>query len=330
MHLRRFALGCALAATFATTGALGADSPEPTATPNPLAGIHVEYDVVFATVDGTPLKLDVYRRADDGDASQPVLLFFHGGGWVSGGRADAIPETDPRLSGRSAAWNKAWPSMLPYVRRGVTLVSADYRLAPNHPEPAAIEDAFRALAWVTREGASRGFDSSRIVLAGPSAGGHLALLVGLTETSGTFFSPPDLGVHPPSIRGIIDFYGVSDVNDLLFGPNAKPFTKEWVPSNSATRARRLSPLTYVHRGAPPLLIVHGTNDRIVPYTQSERLARALRAEGVRVEFVTLEAGDHGWFEPNQLKQIESAVTTFLESIDVIDTVEPVDSAEPAS
>lgn len=319
MPLRRLALLWAVTATLASTGALGAKSPEPSATPDPLTGIAAEYGVVYATVDGVRLKLDVYRRADAGDASQPVLLFFHGGGWVSGGREDAIPETDPRLRGRTPGSNMAWPSMLPYVRRGVTLVSADYRLAPNHPEPAAIEDAFRALAWVSREGSARGFDTTRIALAGPSAGGHLALLVGLTETSGTFFPPSDLGVRPPSIRGIVDLYGVSDVTDLLLGPNAKPFTKAWIPSGSAMRARRLSPLTYVHRGAPPVLIVHGTNDRIVPYAQSERLARALRADDVRVEFVTLKGGDHGWFVPKHLERVESAVTAFLESIDVVET-----------
>ncbi len=272
---------------------------------------------MFAVVGGQPLHLDIYRRKDTGDEKHPVLLFFHGGGWTSGGRRDAVPEDDPRMRGRGPGWDKAWPSMLPYVRRGMTLVTADYRLAPRAPEPAAIEDAFRALAWVGRNGAEHGLDPARVVLAGVSAGGHLALMLGLTEASGTFFPVSELGDPRPSVRGVIDFYGVSDVTDLLVGPNARPFTAQWVPTASAPRARRLSPLTYIHSGAPPILIVHGDADGVVPYDQSRRLARALEAAGDRVEFVTLRGADHGWFESDELAEIEAAVLGFLDGLGLL-------------
>ncbi|MDG2308619.1 MAG: alpha/beta hydrolase [Candidatus Binatia bacterium] len=287
-------------------------SAAPTVTPDPMAGITVLRDIAYATVEGEALHLDVYRRSDAGDEPQPVLLFYHGGGWVSGGRRDAVPEDDARMRGRSREWNKVWPSMLPYVRRGLTLVTADYRLAPKAPEPAAIEDAFRALAWIGREGRDHGLDPTRVGLAGVSAGGHLALLVGLTETSGIFFPPKDLGEPRPTIRGVMDFYGVSDVADLLVGPNARPFTSQWIPNGSVSRARRLSPLTYVHSGAPPILIIHGDADAVVPYDQSKRLARALEAAGDRVDLLTIHGAAHGWFEPSELEQIRAAALRFLE------------------
>ena len=304
----------------ATTAGLAEGLPKdpPSPTPDPLAGIVAERDVAFATVDDETLHLDIYRRADVGESPQPVLLFLHGGGWVSGGRRDAVPEDDPRVRGRAAGREKAWPSMLPYVRRGVTVVSADYRLAPRHPEPAAIEDAFRALAWIGREGPARGMDPSRLAIAGVSAGGQLALLLGLTATSDLFHPPENLGDPAPTIRGVIDLYGVADVADLLNGPNGKSFTAEWIPSKRVKRARELSPLTYVRAGAPPVLIIHGDADAVVPHHQSKRLARALEAEGSRVELVTLEGGQHGWFDATERAEIEDAITTFLQSIGLID------------
>lgn len=321
-HTVRSRFTAAAAATLLLARAALAEEP-PGPTPDPLSGIVAERDVTFATIDDEPLLLDIYRRADADGSPQPVLLFLHGGGWVSGSRRDAVPEDDPRIRGRGAPGAEMWPSMLPYVRRGVTLVTADYRLAPRSPEPAAIEDAFRALAWIGREGPARGLDPDRLAVAGVSAGGHLALLLGLTAGSDLLRPPEDADTPLPTIRGVIDLYGVADVVDLLTGSNAKSFTAKWIPSKRVRRARELSPLTYVHGGAPPVLVIHGDADAVVPPLQSKRLARALDAEGVHVELVTLEGAAHGWFDPREREKIEAAITTFLESIGLID-------ASPAS
>ncbi len=313
---RSWFIAAAAATLLLARAALAEEPPGPPA--DPLSGIVAERDVTFATVDGEALGLDIYRRADAGESPQPVLLFLHGGGWVSGGRRDAVPEDDPRMRGRSAQGAEMWPSMLPYVRRGVTLVTADYRLAPRSPEPAAIEDAFRALAWIGREGRARGLDPDRLAVAGVSAGGHLALLLGLTAGSGLLGPPEDADTPLPTIRGVVDLYGVADVVDLLTGPNAKSFTAEWIPSKRVRRARELSPLTYVHAGAPPVLVIHGDADAVVPHLQSKRLARALRAEGVHVDLVTLEGAAHGWFDARERAKIEAAIVAFLQSIGLID------------
>lgn len=315
--LLTFPLGATGNVTARPTGApTAAPTPEPT--PDPMLGIATESDVVYATVDGEPLRLDIYRSADAGPEKQPVLLFFHGGGWVSGSRLDAVPENDPRRRGVAKGWDRSWPSMLPYVRRGLTLVSASYRLGPKHPEPAAIEDAFRALAWVGREGPSRNLDPTRVVIAGVSAGGHLALLVGFTEASGDFFPVDDLGSPRPTIRGVVDLYGVSDVADLLVGPHAKPFTSAWIPSKSVERARELSPLRYVHDGVPPVLIVHGSADDVVPVAQSRRLAEKLDAQGDLVDLVVVPDAPHGWFDAKELLEIERAIVGFFEQTGVIE------------
>ena len=179
-----------------------------------------------------------------------------------------------------------------------------------------------ARAWTLRRshGRKRVDDDTidRLAVAGVSAGGHLALLLGLTAGS-DLFRPPDGADTPlPTLRGVIDLYGVADVVDVLTGPNAKSFTAEWIPSKRVKRARELSPLTYVHAGAPPVLVIHGDADAVVPHRQSERLIRALEAEGVRVELVTLEGAPHGWFDARERATIQAAITTFLESIGLID------------
>ena len=306
----------------ATWTTAGAASPTPAAapTPDPMADIRVERDVVFARVDGETLALDVYRRADSGDVLQPVLLFLHGGGWISGLRIDAVPEDDPRMRRPGKSWSKSWPSMLPYVRRGMSLVTASYRLGPKAPEPAAVEDAFRALAWVGREGHEHGLDREKVVLAGVSAGGHLALLTAFTEKSGLFF-PVEKLEPGPDIRGVIDFYGVADVADLLSGENERPFAAQWVASRSLNRARYLSPITYVRKGLPPVLIVHGDKDAVVPYDQSRRLANALEAAGNEVDLVPIRGANHGWFSTGELREIENAVLRFLDRPDVLGSID---------
>lgn len=267
-------------------------------------GIEVERDLPYAEVDGVPLVLDLYRPSG-ARGPLPVLLFLHGGGWMLGDRRDALPH-----AGRPAQAfqrGRRWPSMLPFLQSGAAVVSPRYRLSGEAPAPAALEDAQRALAWIARDGPARGLDPSRIVAIGPSAGGHLALLLGLAPL------PP--GAPRPS--GVVDLYGPTDVEDLLPpSRNARPFARRWIPEGPAERAlaRRMSPLAHVRLDAPPVLIVHGDADDVVPYAHAERLADALRKAGARVELVTLPGGRHGFLTGGELALLELRVGEFLASL----------------
>jgi acetyl esterase/lipase len=251
-------LALALAACCATTSA--GDAPA-----DPLAGISVRRDVRYATAPSGALTLDVYRPAG-ARAPSPVLLFFHGGGWMMGSRRDALPEVHPAPS----YGERTWPSMLPYLRRGVAVVSPDYRLTAVAPAPAAVEDAEHALAWVSAHGAEHGLDPTRIVTIGASAGGHLALMVAFGAEG------------RQRVRGAIDLYGITDLPPLLETPQARPWATDWIGrrADASDLARRMSPLALVRAGSPPVLIVHSDADAVVPYDQAERLARALRGAGV--------------------------------------------------
>ena len=287
----------ALATALALLGVGPAAGGEPA---DPFTGIRVRRDVVYADRPSGPLTLDVYRRAD-ARAPSPVLLFLHGGGWVMGSKQDALPEAYPPVPSQGG---RTWPSMLPYLRRGLAVVSADYRLAGVAAAPAAVDDCRQALAWVTAQGAKYGLDPRRVVTIGASAGGHLALMVAFTATS------------PSRVLGAVDLYGITDVPPLLDTPAERPWATEWIGKRADARAmaQRMSPLALVHPGLPPVLIVHSDVDAVVPYDQGQRLAQALRAAGVSVELVTLPGGVHGFLTASEHARLERSVLTFLERV----------------
>jgi dipeptidyl aminopeptidase/acylaminoacyl peptidase len=121
------------------------------------------------------------------------------------------------------------------------------------------------------------------------------------------------GTEKLKVAAIINWYGISDVADLLAGPNRKNYAVMWMGSqpDAATIANRVSPLTYVRAGLPPILSIHGDADPVVPYDQSTRLHKALTAVGVRNELVTIKGGAHGQFKDAELEYAYQRINAFL-------------------
>ena len=232
-------------------------------------------NITYLTASGYDAKLDLYVRRE-ATVPQPTVIFIHGGGWTGGtkeGRAFAIQ---------------------PYLAMGLNVVNVEYRLAKVALAPAAVEDCRCALRWVIRNAKQYGIDPQKIVVSGDSAGGHLALTTGfLPGTAGLDRQCP--GSEDLHVAAVVNWYGISDVNELLDGPNMKPYAVTWLGSltNREEIARRVSPLTYVRAGLPPVLTIHGDADPTVPYTQSVRLHKALSDAGVSNELMTVPGGKHG-------------------------------------
>jgi acetyl esterase/lipase len=258
-------------------------------------------NITYLTANNWDAKLDIYQPRGL-TTPNPTLVYFHGGGWT-GGSKEASSLT-----------------FLPYFEMGWTVVNVEYRLASVSLAPAAVEDSLCALRWMYRNAAQYHFDLGKLVLTGNSAGGHLALTTGIIPASAGLERqcPGDRGPGPVSteelkVAAIVNWYGITDVVELLDGPNRKAYAVAWLGSmdNREEVAKRVSPLTYVRPGIPPVLTVHGDADPTVPYTQAVRLRQALQKAGVSTELVTVPGGRHGNFTFDENVRIYTAIRTFL-------------------
>ena len=272
------------------------------------AGYRVTPNVMYLRAGGVDLTLDVYRPREL-TGPNPTLIYIHGGGWTNGSK-----------EGSSLTF-------LPYLEMGWTVVNVAYRLADAAHAPAAVEDCRCALRWVYRNTEQYNFDLDRIVVTGNSAGGHLALTTGMLPGSAgldrqcpgnrrRIWSTGTTSTEELKVAAIINWYGITDVVDLIDrkpGPSGS-FTEAWLGSapDREEVAKRVSPLTYVRRGLPPILTVHGDSDPIVPYSHGMRLHEALEEASVPNELVTVPGGGHGGFTTAESERIYSAIREFLE------------------
>ena len=250
-------------------------------------------NVTYLTANNYEAKLDIYKRRDT-NAPQPTLIWIHGGGWTGGSKEASVM------------------SLVPWMEMGWDVVNVEYRLARVSLAPAAVEDCLCALRFVAQQAKTYGFDTTRLVVSGDSAGGHLALTTGMIpESAGLDRECP--GAPLPKVAAIIDWYGITDVNDLLDGPNRKSYAVAWLGSmpNRDDIARRVSPLSYVRAGLPPVLSIQGDADPTVPYQHSVRLQEALGKVGVPHGLVTIPGGKHGNFSPEERTKIYVAIHAFL-------------------
>ena len=232
-------------------------------------------NVTYLTASNWEAKLDLYVTRTP-DKPLPTLIWIHGGGWTGG--------TKESTAGIPA-----------YLSMGMNVVNVEYRLARVAQAPAAVEDCRCALRWVIQHAKEYGIDTDRLVVSGGSAGGHLALTTGMLPASaGLDRQCP--GPDNLKVAAIVSWYGISDVNELLDGPNMKAYAVTWLGSapDRDEIAKRVSPLTYVRSGLPPVLTIHGDADPTVPYSQSVRLHKALADAGVASELMTIPGGRHGF------------------------------------
>ena len=255
-------------------------------------------NVTYQVQNGYENKLDIYSRRDV-SGPQPTLFYIHGGGWTGGTK------------------ESAFMAVVPWLEMGWAVVNVEYRLAKISHAPAAVEDCLCALRWVVGHASEYHLDPSKIVASGDSAGGHLALMTGFTPDSAGLdrecpANDPKVGL--PKVAAVVNWYGITDVVDLLDGPNRKTYAVAWLGSapNREEIARRVSPLTYVRAGLPPVLSIQGDADPTVPYSHSLRLQEALKKANVDTELITIPGGKHGMFTPAERVRIYDGIRAFLD------------------
>lgn len=250
-------------------------------------------DITYLKANNMELKLDVYRPRD-AQGPVPTFIYYHGGGWVGGSKEANVLR------------------LMPYLEMGWAVVNVQYRLGNVSLAPAAVEDCRCALRWVIRNAENYGFDTEKLVVSGNSAGGHLALTTGmLTAAAGLDRQCP--GNEDLQVAAIVNWYGITDVGDLLAGENMKTYAVQWMGSmpNRMEIAGLVSPMNYVTRELPPIITIHGDADPVVPYQHGVQLHQALDTAEVPNQLVTVPGGGHGGFPNHELLRIYGAIQSFL-------------------
>ncbi|MGY4707888.1 alpha/beta hydrolase [Candidatus Bipolaricaulota sp. J31] len=231
------------------------------------------HDVVYRTVDGVSLTLDIY--IPDGPGPHPAILFVHGGAWHTGDKR--------RLA----------PLARFFAERGYVGFSVNYRLAPAFTYPAPLEDLRCAVKWIRGHAADYGVDPGRIAAVGTSAGGHLvALLAAAPETVGACGDP---GV-PSRVQAVVALFGPMDLLSAVGSP-AEAAVESFLGASAQDAPdlwREASPVTWASADDPPFLLIHGLDDRVVSYEESVRMADALRRAGAEVELLLIPGAGHGF------------------------------------
>ncbi len=254
----------------------------------------IEPNITYAKADGIELKLDVYRPKVKIAKPLPTLIFIHGGGWRGG--------TKESYSLR----------VLPWLERGWNVVNVEYRVTSMGRAPGAVEDCRCALRWVIENAEKYSFDKTKLVISGQSAGGHLALMTGMSTTE-TAFDTNCQGAET-RVAAIVNWFGITDVGDLLQGKNKTEFASNWIGKErfgELDLIKRVSPLSYVRDGLPPIITIHGDADPLVPYAHAVRLHEALTKAKVPNQLFTVKQGDHGDFSVKDSLSAYKAIFKFL-------------------
>jgi acetyl esterase/lipase len=251
-------------------------------------------DVIYATVDGKPLGLDLYLPADV--KSPPLVVWVHGGAWYLGTKAQ-------------------YPGAL--VQQGFALASLDFRQSTEARFPAAVHDIKAAIRFLRARASDYGYKTERIAISGASSGGHLAAMVGLTnghqQLEGTVGQYPN---ESSSAQAILSYFGASNLTTIIaqstpFGLNIRRPALDRLlggqPENTRELASLASPVFHVDKNSPPLLLLHGDQDPQMPINQSHELEGAYKKLGLDGQLDVVHGAAHGGAEFYSPEHLQRAV-----------------------
>ena len=273
-------------------------------------------DVVYKTVGKKELKLDLYYPTAKRGEKSPLLIYTHGGGWAAGSRAGAA-------KGSFAAVFK------PLLAEGFAVASVSYRLARNGSTMRnCVIDSKDALRYLVKNSASLGLDSGKLLVFGDSAGGHLAQMLLLTPPD-TLTGDPNLAKVTYQVTAGLSWYGPCDFEDInLFNHDDRPNFRnrfanrilgegEHSAEEKTKLYREMSPVTYLKKDSPPLLMIQGDKDTTIPVKHAYRMAKEAKKLGTPVKTMIIKNSGHNWrkvdaeIEPSRNEIVRMTVDFFL-------------------
>lgn len=241
----------------------------------------VHKDIAYGNAHAAQ-KLDVYLAASD--KPTPAMVYIHGGGWRAGSK------------NRVPGW------LMNAVRKGwLSVVSVEYRFTDVAPHPAQVNDCMRAIQFVRHRAVKWNIDPRRIGVTGGSAGGHLALWVGLHDDVADADSNDPVERQSSRVVCAVSFAGPTDWSLLDELEHKHPAYRQLLGYKPGTPAdemdaktkKDVSPISFVSQGDPPIMQVHGDKDNIVPLKHARNMHQRLKSVGVKTELVIIEGGTHG-------------------------------------
>ncbi len=227
-------------------------------------------EISFKKVEGHDLYLDVYMPEAE---HPPLIMWIHGGGWQE--------------------LNRDWNLIMPMVEYGYAVASVDYRYSDEGPFPTQMYDLKDALLYLKKHAADFGYDETKIVVSGDSAGGHLAVMMGVSAGNKDWEQEGE----DYSVQAVVDFCGAIRFPGGAGTPDSPVLKKLLgVPLDSKTakvRAVAASPVSYIDGSEPPFLILHGSEDPVVSPKDPRALRNALEDAGVPVHMYFIPGGHHG-------------------------------------
>lgn len=244
--------------------------------------IEFHKDVVYGTVDGLELTLNLARPKGLKKPTATVAL-FHGGGWMRGNKTQLD---------RVARW---------LAEKGFIAATVGYRLAPRHKWPAHIEDAKCSIRYLRSTAEKWSIDPERIGAVGFSAGAHLAMLLGTMDPADGLEGSGGHEGHASKVNAVVSFFGPTDLDPDTDDPRLKAF-KRAIGAIMGPRFKEdpdaASPVTYVDKRDVPMLLFQGTRDPLVPHGQALTMLERLNTAGISAEVVFLVGRAHGWQDPD--------------------------------
>lgn len=272
------------------------------------AAADVEENITYGKAGDTELKLDLARP--DGDGPFPAIVFIHGGGWAGGNRQIYSGQI------REAA------------KRGYVAATISYRLMVFDDKkketttatpifPAQINDAKAAIRWLRANASKYKVDANRIGVTGASAGGHLSLLVGLTDSSAKLEGESGTPDQSSRVQAVVNVFGPTEMMSCH-----KKSSVAWIfrlflggtPEETPDLHKAASPLTYVSKDDPPVLTLHGDLDELVPIEQATMLDEKMKAAGASHTLIILKGQGHGFAGEHQKKADKATWDFFAEHL----------------
>ena len=293
-------MGSLRSALYALVFALGLSGPVRAEVPQ----ITLQRDIVFQTIDGVELKLDL--AIPQGPGPFPLILCIHGGAWHVGDKS------------------KLTPMIENLARHDYVAASINYRLAPKVTFPAPLDDTKAALHFLKTRAGRYKIDTTKVGGTGESAGAHMAMLMAFEEAQNESHKNPAKPADT-ELQAIVNYYGPVDLVHWSVTPMVDFLWRNHFHEGMETTMLRFlgssqkdspivqaaSPINYICKNCPPVLTFHGTLDPVVSFQQAELLHAALRKAGVPEKLVPIPNGLHGgWSKEVKRKAEEQAVAFF--------------------